>query len=297
MRSTCTALFVLTCCIHAAPAQEQDSAIRVTQLADGLYNLSVHGSLNFVASIGPDGVLLVDTGRERTAEQVKSTLRDIGGDELRYIINTHIDNDHIGGNGTLRGNATVISHSNSRNRLLQWIADPELDANREFRQKGLADITFEDGLTLFFNGDEIRLFHLPGCHTDEDIVVHFKRANVAYLGDLYFPNSFPYVKSDRGGDVRIMPEKIGLLISKLPEDIRLVVTHGEESTMAELKKTHEMLISTIRIVSAGLKAGSTAEEMKREDVLKDWKSWDSKLLPGRLNRDSWIETVVDSLDN
>ena len=93
-------------------AREKRPEIKVICLSDHLYKLLI-GPVSVVASIGPDGVLLSDTGFESTAMLLKSNLKKLGGRHIRYIINTHWHSDHCSGNKVLGKEAPVIiAHEN-----------------------------------------------------------------------------------------------------------------------------------------------------------------------------------------
>ena len=68
-------------------------------------------------------------------------------------------------------------------------------------QRALPVVTFDDSLSIHFNGEEIRVIHFPNSHTDGDSVVLFIGSNVVHMGDLFFSGRFPYVDLDRDGDV------------------------------------------------------------------------------------------------
>lgn len=162
--------------------------IEVTKITDNMYKVLVHDYVNLIAFGGPDGILLIDSGFKKTAKQVRRTLKEMWNNTVKYIINTHADQDHCGGNGALGSHATIIAHRNC------WKVLSEQDT----RSKGLPTITFEDSLTLHFNAEKLRLISMTGCHSGEDIIVHFKRAKLVFLGDIIIADSFPFVRLERG---------------------------------------------------------------------------------------------------
>jgi len=279
-------------------AQDDLPKIEVTKISDTIYKFFVNEFVNMVAFIGPDGVLLVDSGFEEAAEKVKSILKRLGNSDIKYIINTHSDYDHIAGNRSLRENALVIAHSNCRDQMLKYM-DPsfKLPFDKKIFEEGLPMMTTENRLTLYFNNEEIHIIPLLGGHTDEDIIVTFKNQDVVCLGDIIFPDSFPVVKVENGGSVQTLLANIDTLTSRFLKDVRLIVGHGRDMKVEELKEYRKMIVKTVEIVSNAMKAGKGVDEMKRENILKDWKSWNSKLFPEDLNTDSWIDTIVKSRDN
>jgi len=283
-------LIVLSCYSCAPDA----TSIELTRVKDTLYKICVDDFVNLVAFIGPEGVMLVDTGFDESSGQVKSILKKLGGGDIEYIINTHSDYDHIAGNSALRGNAIVLAHTRCRSQLLEY-ADPEYDIpfDKALFRGSYPTITFEEPVTLYFNGEEIQVIPLTGGHTDEDVIVYFKNSGVVCLGDMISPGTFPVVKLNNGGNANSLVENVERLISLFPEDVTFIVGHGGETTVKELRTYHDMLQGTIAIVQAAMKANMTVEEMKRRNILKDWSSFNDPKFE-ETTAETWIETIYRS---
>jgi len=265
------------------------------QITDNLYKLNVDDFVNIIAFTGPEGVLLVDSGFEETAAEVQSILEKRNSGNIRYIINTHSDYDHIAGNPALRENAVVVSHANCKAQLMKY-AEPDFDIpfNKEIFCKALPTITFEEPLTLHFNGVEIQIIPLIGGHTDEDTIVYFKNVGVAYLGDMVSIETFPVVKLNNGGNAKTLVENVEKLMSLFPEETVLVVGHGRDTTIKELHTYHKMLISTIEIVGEALKKDMPVDEMISANILTDWMSYHEPKYE-ETKAETWIKTVYQSL--
>jgi glyoxylase-like metal-dependent hydrolase (beta-lactamase superfamily II) len=279
-------------------SQNDSPKVTVEKISDSFYKFYLNDFVSLLAFVGPDGVLLVDSGFEDTAKKVKSFLDEQGHHEIKYIINTHSDYDHIAGNRFLRGNALVFAHKNGREQMLKYIEPSfELPFDKKIYEEGLPEITSEDRLTIHFNGEKIHIIPLLGGHTDEDIIVHFEKQGLVCLGDMVMSDSFPVVKVDNGGSVAKLLANLDTLISRFSNEVQLVVSHGRDMKVEELKEYREMVEKTADIVSSAMKAGKGIEDMKKENILADWEKWNSKLFPKDLNTDSWIETIVKSLKN
>jgi len=259
--------------------------IEVTKITDNMYKVLVHDYVNLIAFGGPDGILLIDSGFKETAEQVRLKLKEMWNNTVQYIINTHADRDHCGGNSILGSHATIIAHRNC------WKVLSEQNTRLK---KGLPAITFEDSLTLHFNSEKLRLISMIGCHSGEDIIVHFKRANIVFLGDIIIADSFPFVRLERGGSIETLSESLEKIINSFPENVKLIVAHGRDYILEDLRNYREMLVKTIEIISKATKAGKNAKNMKKEGILKEWDTWNNKKYAW-INTDLWIDTVYNSL--
>ncbi len=272
-------------------------SIEATPIKDNIFRLLVDDFVNLVAFIGPDGVLLVDTGFDEASREVKSILKKLGGGEIKYIVSTHSDYDHIAGNSALREKAIVLAHTRCKSRLTQY-ADPGYDIpfEKALFRNAYPTITLDDTIRLYFNGEEIRIIPLTGGHTDEDIIVYFKNLGVVCLGDVIMPGSFPVVKIENGGNAHALLKNVGKLISLFPDDVIFIVGHGPDMTVKELCTYHDMLRSTISIVQEAMEANRTLEEMKQMNILEDWSSFDNPKYRVTTT-EAWIETIFRSSED
>ena len=146
--------------------------IETFKLTDQIYRLFVHNYVNIFVFNGEQGTLLIDTGFNPLG-LIQQELKKIGVEKIRYIINTHSNGDHVNGNAVLAEEAVIISHRRCREDMTKKQGFPTI---------GLPDLVFDQQMTLRFNREEINLIYLPG-HTGNDIVVHFKKAKVVFVGD------------------------------------------------------------------------------------------------------------------
>jgi glyoxylase-like metal-dependent hydrolase (beta-lactamase superfamily II) len=158
-------------------------------------------------------------------------------------------------------------------------------------KEALPVITFDQTLTVHFNGEEIRAIHYPKGHTDGDSVIFFSASNVVHLGDDFFAGRFPFVDLESGGSVEGLVKNIGELIAKIPADAKLIPGHGPISTLDDLKSYHRMLQQTTEIVRGKIKVGKTLDQIKTEGLPAEWAPWGT----GFIKTDRWVETIYKSL--
>src|SRR5262245_8316965 len=167
--------------------------IKAVHVAKNIYMLQGAGG-NIGVSVGPDGVLIVDDQFAPLAPKIEAALKDLNPGKLRFVLNTHFHGDHTGGNAHFGRSADIIAHTNARKR--SGAGGGSVAAG------GLPLITFDGSLSVHFNGEEIKVLHVPPGHTDSDSVIHFTGANVVHMGDSFFSGRFPNIDLGGGGDVR-----------------------------------------------------------------------------------------------
>jgi len=263
--------------------------IKATQVAGRIWMLEGLGG-NIGVSVGEDGMLIVDDQFAPLADKIRVALKGLGEGKLKFVLNTHYHGDHTGGNPSFGPEAPIIAHRNVRVRLLTESRIGER-VTPPMAKEGLPVITYDDGLSIHFNGEEIRVRHLAGGHTDGDSIVIFTGSNVAHLGDDFFNGHFPFVDLDAGGDVEGLIRNVERLIGELPAGVKLIPGHGPVSDVEGLKGYLAMLRGTTEFVRGRMREGKSLDEIKKESVPEPWKSWAWQFITA----DNWIETIHKSL--
>lgn len=280
-------VFVMALAAVGAGAEEKPAYVAKT-IAPGIVELVVHDdsglAVKVVASVGDDGVLLVDSGYRGHGEALAEAVKALGKGTPRYIVNTHSHFEHIGGQLAFGKGPVIIGHANLRDRYVNG-----LYVFNELPQEALPQVTFTDSMSLHFNGEEVRLLAFPGAHDDSDVIVWFTGSKVVCTEALCNCGHFPSVDGETG-DVTRYPEVVERILRVLPEDVTLVPGHADDCTMSEFRRFHEMLVRTRDIVRAGVEKGKTVEQLRKEDVLAGYASYESYM-----SRNGWLETLYDGL--
>jgi Zn-dependent hydrolases, including glyoxylases len=246
---------------------------------------------NVGVSIGADGVLIVDDDFAQVAPKIAEALKTLAGTERpRFVLNTHWHGDHTGGNAFFGKDSLIIAHANVRRRMS---VESVVRGNKvpPAPAEALPIITFEQSISIHFNGEEIRVIHLPNGHTDGDSMIFFTKSNVVHMGDQFFNGRFPFIDTDSGGSVQGLMKNIAEVIRQIPADAKIIPGHGSPATLDDLKAYNQMLIETVDAVQKGMIAGKTLEGLKKDGLPEKYKSWGS----GFINTDTWIETIYKSL--
>ncbi len=238
---------------RAAAAPEKSGGLEVVQLRPNFHVIGGAGG-NIVVQTGPDGVILVDSGSTAMAEDVLAAIRRITPLPIRYIINTSMEADHVGGNDRLTraglsilpgavaagaglnddlvsnsGRASVLAHENVLTRMTA--AGPQAVPTALWPTKTFAYRMY----SMYLNGEGIQVIHMPAAHTDGDTIVFFRRGDIIATGDVIDTTRWPVIDVKRGGTVqgeidalnRLMDLSIhNLPIQWHPDRTFLVPGHG-----------------------------------------------------------------------
>ncbi len=245
------------------------ATIRTEKIDGGLAVIFGYGG-NILASVGADGVLIVDSQMPQLHETISEEIAKLGGDDVDYIINTHWHFDHAEGNRAFGPmGAKIISQENSRD-YLQGAHDINLVQfsypQQAYEASAVPTETFASKMNMNFNGHFIELLNFGPAHTTGDAIVWFKNANVVHMGDVANLSGFPFIDSGNGGTIDGMIYSIRETMKLLNAETIIVPGHGEISTLADL----EEFVSNLEAVRDGIVAlrakGLSLEEIQSKNV-------------------------------
>lgn len=279
---------------QSAPSRDfTDVELKTVHVHGNIYMLEgIHGFAggNIGVSIGDDGILIVDDQFSEMNVKIRAALAKLKPGQPRFVLNTHWHGDHTGGNIDFNTHATIIAHDNVRKRLME--EQSNMFATTPARPKeAWPVITFDESLTIYFNGETIKVLHFPNGHTDGDSVIYFIESNVVHMGDHYFAGMFPFVDIDSGGNVLSFADNIKIIIDSVPDDVRIIPGHGPLSNKEELISYYKMLQDSIQIVQQNVNQGMTLEQLLENGLPDDLKSWET----GFIKADKWLTFIYQSL--
>ena len=282
--------------VRGLGAQDRDFSnveIKVSKIAGSVYLLQGAGG-NIAASVGEDGIVLIDDESAPLEDKIQAALRGITDKPVRFIVNTHYHGDHVGGNAYFQKQATIIAHDNVRTRLQSGGATGNGGAiHFEVKPKpkdALPVITYDHAVTLHMNGEDIRVQYFPSGHTDGDSIVFFPESKVVHMGD-EFVTHFPFVDIEAGGSLDGMIKAVENVIARVPADVKVIPGHGQVSSLDDLRAYLAMLKATRDAVARALKNGETLDQMKQAKILDPWKKYVGEFV----SEDAFLETVYISL--
>src|SRR5438105_5878399 len=297
MRNAFHAAIILLLASIVASSQDHDFSkvqMKVSKVAGNIYMLEGAGG-NIGASVGEDGIVIVDDQYAPLADKIQAALKAITDKPLRFVINTHYHEDHTGGNAIFQKNAPIIAHDNVRKRLQEGGTagnggSVHFDAQPQLKE-ALPIITFDHDVTVHLNGEDIRALHFPAGHTDGDSIIFFPKSNVVHMGDDFVTYGFPFIDVSSGGSVQGMIAAMENATAQLPPDVKVMPGHGALSDLDDVRAFTKMLKETSAVVQKAINDHKTLDHMKQEKILAPWAKWEGDFV----NEDAFIDTLYNSL--
>lgn len=241
--------------LSGAPLSAQDSfedvEIRVHPVRGTVHYLEGRGG-NIGLSVGEDGVVMIDDQFAQLTDRIVAAIREISDGPIRFVINTHIHGDHVGGNANLaRMGIDILARDAVRRRL----------AAGDNPEAALPVLTYEDDIELHLNDEEIVVFGVPPAHTDGDSYIHFRSSDVLHAGDVFRTTGYPYIDRGNGGTLAGTLDALGIIIGLSGPETLIVPGHGEVSDREDVEAFRDMILDVRNRVAELVERGMTYEQV------------------------------------
>ncbi len=237
---------ILLCFNFIIPLSAQnfdDVIIKSEQLSDKIYMLTGAGG-NIGICVGEDGIFMIDDQFAPLSNKIKTAIKEISDQPIRFVINTHWHGDHTGGNENFgTSGAVIVAHENVRKRM----------STEQFMQafgrkvppspdKALPLITFPETINFHLNGEDIIAFHMHNAHTDGDAIIYFPNSNIIHMGDTFFKGRFPFIDISSGGSIEGIIAVCNKVLFLSDEQTKIIPGHGTLASKTELTNYRDMLM-------------------------------------------------------
>jgi glyoxylase-like metal-dependent hydrolase (beta-lactamase superfamily II) len=283
---------------HAAQphASAATTPIKTTKLYDNVYLLQGEGG-NMALQTGPDGNVLIDSSFAPAVPRILEAIGALGKNASaanNILINTHWHGDHTGGNEALHeAGFTICAHQNTRERLFTPQTMRLFHSTSPAAPVGAwPSITFDQALHAWRNGDALDLVHFDPAHTDTDIFIHFHKADVLHVGDIWFNGMYPFIDEGTGGSIGGMIRACDQALAVAGSDTKMIPGHGPLGSKADFQKYREMLTAVRDKVAAIKSAGASEEEAIAK---KPTAEFDAVWGKGFMNPDTFAGIVYRTL--
>jgi len=249
--------------------------VKTVHVSGGVYAL-IGGGANVVVSVGDEGVVVVDTGAAGQFDNILAAIRDLSKKNIRWIINTTLDADHIGNNEklsnagrTVNGNpAAIISHEKLPIRMLKLPVPVPVTARP-------VNTFFSEQRDLFFNDDPVFIYRSPG-HTDGDVIVHFRHADVIVAGETFLTTTYPNIDVANGGSAQGFIDGLNRILDlAVPKHLEeggtyIVPGHGRICDEADVLEYRDMVVIVRDRIRDAVKKGMTLDQVKAARLTRDY---------------------------
>jgi cyclase len=299
---------------QAAGPPAQAPTVRSLHVQGNVWMINA-GTVNVAVQIGDQGVLLVDTGPEGLAEAILTEVRRLAGDKpIRYIVNTHSDRDHTGGNVKIASAGKSIISGNFAAQAGAGAADAAKILAHEQTQVRMqaegpdgvpaagwpTDTFFVAKDAFYFNGEAVELLHQPNAHTSGDVIVHFRKSDVIAAGDVYINTTFPVINREHGGSYAGIVAALNRIIDiTVPRDkaeggTYVIPGHGRLADEADVVDYRDMATIVRDRVRDAVGRKMSLEQVKAARLVRDYEGRFGAS-QGTWTTDAFIEAAYHSL--
>jgi glyoxylase-like metal-dependent hydrolase (beta-lactamase superfamily II) len=243
----------------------------VVPVSDGFVMLTGAGG-NVLVRTGSAGQVLVDSGAAAVTDKVLADLRALpGGGHATTLFNTHWHKEQVGGNLALgRSEATIIAHEKTRVHLAtDYYLHDEDRYEKAVPAEARPTVTFFTGDQTLAGKERIEYGHLLEAHTDGDIYVFFRDANVLAAGDAISPQKDPVLDWFGGGWLGGRADSQEKLLKLTDAKTRIVPSYGPVVSRAELQAEFDMTRTLFDRMLDLVRKGMSAQDALDAGLMKD----------------------------
>ena len=252
----------------------------VKQVSSDLYFFFDYDGANSVFLVTDDGVLVIDTREHpRAGQDLLDRIRKVTDKPIKWVINSHFHGDHHFGNAAFKPTGAIFVAQKETARIMQQVQPKEMARRMDYFKNNqydpsevkliLPDVTFDNEMTIYLGGREIRLFYLGPGQQAGDTFVLFPKERA-----LFTPGSFTKHNLPNMAFTPSVENWINLLDRIAAMDVdRILPAHGDVATRADVKEFSSMLADEYTTVKAAIAKGMTLEQAQQALTFPQYKDW------------------------
>lgn len=275
------------CLVFIQAAVASDENIGVTEITPTTVVFSTSTG-NVVASIGPDGALLIGTPSASSTARISDIVGGRTKSSVRYVVIFPQDPSHSEGDaGWQQRGAFVAMQENDLKRLGGGGMGSTKPIAVHFEQPGdeRPRIAFSEVLKFDLNGDAIHVVHQKPGYSDADSIAHFHKANLVYLGEVFPGDGYPKVDAAQGGTLDGL---VTTLDAWAGSSIKIVPARGQVTDGNAVKDYRDMIVAVRDRVGEMVKAGTSEEQILAAHPTAQF---DERWGHGRVKPDEFVREV------
>jgi cyclase len=274
---------LLGICLFGFAQDFEKIQVQTIKVTENIY-MVVGGGGNIGVSVGQDGILLIDSQFSQLLDKIKAEIAKINSGPIRIVCNTNWHYDHVSGNELLaKAGALIIAHENTRRGMASEQYFPEFDQKSPpYPEAALPAVTFRESLTLYFNGDEVQILHIPNAHSDADLVFYFRKANVIHTGDICFSGMYPFIDVAHGGSIAGVIAGADKIAAMIDTATKVIPGHGPLSDREGVLTYRNMLAAVRDRIAKLIQEGKTLEQVLEAKPTADFDKTMAPAIPAEM---------------
>jgi len=275
----------------AADGGEAADPGRVYPVTENIY-VAVVEDRNTPFLVGDEAVLLAETNFERNAARVGELIASVTDKPVRLVVNSHWHPDHVGGNSYFAGRGAItLAQENTRVRMSEQQQNQTTGQvqSEAFVPGYLPIVTFKDETVVHWDAAEVDLVFYPDAHTDSDVVMYYRDANVIYIGGLLNYPTYAGVYRVPG-----FLAALDAVVAESDGETKIIPWRGPVIGRAEVQEWRDLLANVSERVAAEIAQGKSEEEILALEPSSAFDAkWGSQRTPERFVQDIYAALTAE----
>src|SRR6185436_11654068 len=138
------------------------------------------------------------------------------------------------------------------------------------------DTFFGPTREMYFNGEPVVAYAVPGANTDTNAFVVFRKSDVIAAGDIVDATRYPIIRVDQGGTLNGILEGINRIVDLAVASYReeggtlIIPGHGHIYNEADVTEYRDMVTIVRDRIQDAIKRGINLEQIKAARLTRDF---------------------------